>query len=287
MRELARTTLLIATFGVAAAAIAVEAAGPAAFVPVLAGALACALMLMVAAGPLVLRLYRARPADETSAPGVVRLMRDLAGRVALPAPRVFIIDDPAPTAFATGLGPRRAAVALTTGLLALLTERELRAVLAHELAHIQRRETRAATLGVAIAGALPMLALAALAAVGLADDDEDGEPGAAAWLLAALAPLAAAIVLLALDGRREFEADRWAAALCGDPAALADALAKIEQAAAAAPPRAARRHPQTAALLFLAPGGGGGWRGLLSPQPPAAGRIARLLAQVDDRRAQV
>lgn len=286
MREVARTSMLIAAFGVGCALLAGEVAGPGAFTPALLGALAFGVALMLGAGPLLLRLYRARPADETSAPGVVKLMRELSGRVALPSPRVWIIDDPAPAAFATGPVPRRAAVALTTGLLALLTERELRAVLAHELAHIQRRDTRAATLCVAIAGVLPMLAMAGLGLVGLGEGDDDEPEGGAGWVWAGLAALAALVVLVVLDREREFEADRWAAALCGDPAALASALAKIERAACNVP-RAALRHPQTMALLTLVPGDAQGWRRLLTPQPSVEGRIARLRAQASPPGPQV
>lgn len=287
MRETARTSLLIAAFGGGCAVLAVEAAGPAAFAPALVLSLGMGVVMMIGAGPLLLRLYRARAADETSAPGVVRLMRELSGRVALPAPRVWIIDDPAPAAFATGLGPRRAAVALTTGLLSLLNERELRAVLAHELAHIQRRDTRAASLCVAIAGVVPMLALAALGLVGL-DDAENEGPGAGglSWLWAGFATLAGLVVLLVLDREREFAADQWAAALCGDAEALASALRRLERAAGRVP-RGALRHPQTAALLTLAPGDAQGWRALLAPQPSAEGRIARLRALPTGPQAQV
>lgn len=272
MTPLPRTLLLLAAPVAACVALALRLGGPAAVPLGLALALAVSLLLLFGAGPLVLRLYRARPADETSAPGVVRLMRELSAQAGLPAPAVWIVEERAPSAFSTGLGPRRAAVALTTGLLALLSERELRAVLAHELAHIRRRDSRAASLCVALAGVLPLLALLAFG------DDDDDSGGARPWLQAALALVAAAVLLLVLDRSREFEADRWAATLCGDPVALADALAKIERAAARVPLRAAERHPQTAALLIVPPHAAPGWRALLAGQPSAEGRIRRLRA---------
>ena len=280
MNDLFRTLLLLSTFVAVCVALALRIGGPAVLPMALATGGVLALVLLFGAGPLLLRLYRAQPADETSAPGLVRLMRELAAQAGLPAPRVWIIEERSPSAFATCVAPRGAAVALTTGLLALLTERELRAVLAHELAHIRRRDTRAASLCVTLAGALPLLALAALAVLGGGDDDDEAPAGPQAWLLAALAPLAAAIVLLALDRGREYEADRWAAELCGDPAALADALGKIERAGECLPLRAAERHPQTAALLIVPPGMARGWRRLLASQPSAAGRIQRLRALV-------
>lgn len=276
MNDLIRTPLLLAALVGACLVVGLRVAGPAALPLVLALAAGLSLALLFGAGPLLLRLYRAQPADETSAPALVRLTRELAGQAGMPVPRVWIVDDPAPGAFSIGLVPRRAAVAITNGLLSLLTERELRAVLAHELAHIRRHDTRAASLCVALAGALPLLALALLG-LGGGDDEDEAPAGPQAWLFAALAALAALIVRVSLDREREFEADRWAAGLCRDPHALADALAKIERAAARRTQRAAERHPQTAALLIVPPVSEG-WRGLLASQPSAEGRIERLRA---------
>lgn len=283
MNDFVRTLLPLAAFAAACAAVLARIAGPEAFLPGLAAGFAAGVALLLGSGPLVLALYRARPADETSAPALVRTMRELSGRAGLPAPRVWLIEDAAPSAFATGLLRSRSTVAVTTGLVALLSERELRAVLAHELAHIRRRDTCATSLSVALAGVLPLLALAAFAAFALfapgSPEPEDLQP-IQVWLLAALAPVAAAFVVLVLDRAREFEADRWAAALCGDPAALAEALSKIEAAGLdAPPPRGALRHPRTQALLIVPPQADAAsrpWTRWFASQPSAEGRIERL-----------
>lgn len=278
MTDLVRTLLLVAAFAAACAAVLTRIAGPEAFAPGLLAGMALGLALLAASGPLMLGWYRARPADETSAPELVRVMRELAARAALPVPRVWLVDDPAPSAFSTGLLQRRSAVAVTTGLVGLLSERELRAVLAHELAHIRRRDTCAASLCVALAGVLPLLALAAFAAFAVfapgTPVDDGHEPQT--WLLAALAPVAAAFVVLVLDRAREFEADRWAAGLCNDPAALAEALGKIEAAGAHTTLRGAVRHPQTRALLIVPPPSTRPWSRWFASQPSAEGRIERL-----------
>lgn len=277
MNPALRIALLSAALA-AGVAVAVRAlAGPDALWQSALAGTAVALFVAFGAGALVRRLYRARPVDASSAPGVVRIVDDLAAAAGIPAPRVWLVDDAAPGAFATGLVPRRAAIVLTTGLVALLGERELRAVVAHELAHIRRHDTGAATLCVALAGVLPLLALALFGAVTIGDEDEDG--AAPAWLLAGLAPLTAVMLGLALDAAREFDADREAGRLCGDPQALADALACIERAAVQRRLRAAERHPQTAALLVVPTGPqarGAHWPGAL---PNTGLRIERLRAQ--------
>lgn len=260
-------------------ALAVRAlAGPNALWPAAITGIAVSLCVTLGAGALVRRLYRARPVDASSAPGVVRVVDELAAAAGIPAPRVWLVDDAACGAFATGVVPRRAAIVLTTGLVALLGERELRAVIAHELAHIRHRDTGAAALCVVLAGTLPLLAMALFGAASIGDDDEDA--AAPDWLLAALAPLTAMLLGLALDAAREFDADLEAGRLCGDPQALADALARIERAAAQRRPRAAERHPLTAALLVVPaapPAPGLPRAGAL---PSTGLRIARLRAQV-------
>lgn len=279
MNPTVRIALLCAALAAGVAAVLVALAGPSALGPAVAAGAAVGAGVTLGAGALLRRLYRARPVDATSAPALAGIVQALAAAAAVPAPRLWLVDDPAPAAFATGVVPSRAAVVLTTGLVALLPERELRAVIAHEIAHIRRRDTGAAALCVALAGALPMLALAIAGALMLGDDDtEDG--AAPAWLLAALAPLTAALLALALDAAREFDADREAGRLCGDPQALADALARVERAATRRGPRAAERHPQTAALLVVPAGRPGG-------HPSTALRIERLRAQAAAAPAQV
>lgn len=271
MNPTVRIALLTAALAAGVAAALVALAGPTALWPAAAAGVAVGVGATLGAGALLRRLYRARPVDATSAPALVGIVRSLAAAAGVPAPRLWLVDDAAPAAFATGVTPRRAAVVLTTGLVALLPERELRAVVAHELAHIRRRDTGAAALCVALAGALPMLALAIAGALMVADDDAD-DGAAPAWLLAALAPITAVLLALALDAAREFDADREAGRLCGDPHALADALARVERAAARRRPRAAERHPQTAALLVVPAGRPG-------VDPSTALRIQRLRAQ--------
>jgi heat shock protein HtpX len=227
-------------------------------------------IVLFGSAPLVLRLYRARRVDRSTAPHLTEVLNELCGRAGLPLPSLWIIDDAAPTAFAVGPTRRRAAVALTTGLLVLLDERELRAVLAHELAHIARRDTLVATTSAMLVGLLFVLGLLALGA----DEVDDATPHpAGAMLIALLAPLAGLLMRLWLEPSREFAADRLGAAICGDASALADALARIDRRATRVRLRAAELHPQTASLLVVPPGPAGGW---FASHPATAERIARL-----------
>lgn len=282
MNPVLRISLLVVLLAAALAALAVAVLGDEALWPAAAGGTAASLALMLGAGALVRRLYRARPVDATSAPGLTRVVADVATAAGVPAPSLWLVDDAAPGAFATGALPRRASIVLTTGLVAMLPERELRAVIAHEVAHIRRHDTGAAALCVALAGALPLLLLGAFGAD--VDDEEDGVP---AWLLAALAPFAAALLHLAFGAAREFDADRLAARWCGDPGALADALARIERHAEHRLPRGTQRHPPTAALLTVAAAPRPGWPRWVAAHPSTERRIARLHAQAGGREPQV
>lgn len=276
-----RISLLVALLAAALTALAVALFGDELRWPAAAAGTALALALMLGAGALVRRLYRARRVDATSAPGLTRVVAQIAAAAGVPPPSLWLVDDAAPGAFATGALPRRASIVLTTGLVAMLPERELRAVIAHEIAHIRRHDTGAAALCVALAGALPLLLLGAFGAD--VDDDEDGAP---AWLLAAMAPFAAALLHLAFGAAREFDADRLAARWCGDPGALADALARIERHAHRLP-RGAQRHPPTAALLTVAAAPRPGWPRWVAAHPSTELRIARLQAQSGGREPQV
>lgn len=284
MNPVFRIAFVFAAFAAALAALAVALFGPALLGPAVLGGTALALGCTLGAGALVRRLYRARPVDATSAPGLARITAEIAAAAGLRPPALWLVDDAAPAAFATGALPRQGAIVLTTGLVALLPERELRAVIAHEMAHIRRHDTGAATLCVALAGALPLLALAAFGAG--TDDEEDGTP---AWLLAALAPFVAALLHLAFGAAREFDADRLAAQWCGDPTALADALARIEHRGHQARrlPRGAQRHPPAAALLTVPAPPRPGWPRWLAAHPSTERRIARLQAQAGGREPQV
>jgi heat shock protein HtpX len=223
---------------------------------------------------MVLRMYRAQPADERSAPQLYHMVKELAERAALPMPRVYLIDEPQPNAFATGRNPRNAAVAATTGILQLLSPRELRGVMAHELAHVKHRDILTSTISATMAGAI-----ASLANFGrlFARSGERSNP--LAVLLATLvAPFAAMLIQFAISRAREFEADRGGAAISGDPHALADALAKIDRYAKGVPMETAEAHPATAQMMIINPLSGGGLRGLFSTHPATAERIERLRA---------
>ncbi|HTR56827.1 MAG TPA: zinc metalloprotease HtpX [Casimicrobiaceae bacterium] len=226
---------------------------------------------------MVLKLYRAQEVDQASAPQLYGTVRELAGRAGLPMPKVYLIDEPQPNAFATGRDPEHAAVAATTGILQLLTTRELRGVLAHELAHVRHRDILTSTITASIAGAISTLAQFGMFFGGR--DDDDRNP-VVAILVLILAPIAAMLIQLAISRGREYEADRGGAEISGDPRALADALAKIERYARGVPLETAETHPATAQMMIINPLSGGGLSGLFRTHPPTEERIARLLAMV-------
>ncbi len=233
---------------------------------------------------MVLRLYRARPARPGEAGDLVALVRELAARADLPMPRVFLIDQPQPNAFATGRNPDHAAVAVTTGLVATLNRQELAGVLAHELAHIKNRDTLTMTITATLAGAISMLANFALFFGGRRD-----QPGGIIGLLALmiLAPLAAALVQMAISRTREYEADRTGAEICGQPLWLAAALEKIARRAEVIDNDAAERNPATAHLFIVNPLHGRRADNLFATHPNTANRIARLRAMAGQRAAPV
>jgi heat shock protein HtpX len=227
---------------------------------------------------MVLAMYRAQEVDETSAPQLYRMVRELAARAGLPMPRVYLIDQAQPNAFATGRNPEHAAVAATTGLLRLLTPRELRGVMAHELAHVKHRDILISTISATIAGAIATLANFGMLFGGAHNDREGGGNPLLAILVLILAPIAAMLIQFAISRTREFGADRRGADICGDPRALADALAKIEAYARGIPNPTAEAHPATAQMMIVNPLSGGGIKGLFSTHPATADRIARLHA---------
>ena len=227
---------------------------------------------------MVLAMYRAQEVDETSAPQLYRMVRELAARAGLPMPRVYLIDQAQPNAFATGRNPEHAAVAATTGLLRLLTPRELRGVLAHELAHVKHRDILISTISATIAGAIATLANFGMLFGGAHNDREGGSNPLLAILVLILAPIAAMLIQFAISRTREFGADRRGADISGDPRALADALAKIDAYARGIPNPTAEAHPATAQMMIVNPLSGGGIKGLFSTHPPTAERIARLHA---------
>jgi heat shock protein HtpX len=226
---------------------------------------------------LVLKMYNAREVDASSAPQFYSTIAELAHKAGLPMPRVYVIDEAAPNAFATGRNPEHAAVAATTGILQVLSANELRAVMAHELTHVIHRDILISTVSATMAGAISMLANFAMFFGGR---DSEGRPAnpIAGLAVALLAPLAASLIQMAISRAREFEADRGGAELSGDPRALASALQKIEAYARGTPLLAAERHPQTAHLMIMNPLHGGGLTTLFSTHPSTAERVARLMA---------
>ena len=225
---------------------------------------------------MVLKMYNAREVDETSAPRFYAMVRELAQRAQIPMPKVYLIDEAAPNAFATGRSPDHAAVAATTGIVNVLTDRELRGVMAHELAHVKHRDILISTISATMAGAISMLANFAMFFGGR---DSEGRPSnpIAGIAVAILAPLAASVIQMAISRAREFEADRGGAEISGDPAALASALDKIHRYAQGLPLHAAEAHPETAQMMIMNPLSGGGLRGLFSTHPATEERVARLM----------
>ncbi len=226
---------------------------------------------------MVLKMYNAREVDETSAPRFYAMVKELAQRAQLPMPRVYLIDEAAPNAFATGRNPEHAAVAATTGIINVLTDRELRGVMAHELAHVKHRDILISTISATMAGAISMLANFA---VFFGGRDSEGRPAnpIAGIAVAILAPLAASLIQMAISRAREFEADRGGAEISGDPQALASALEKIHRYAQGIPLETAEAHPETAQMMIMNPLSGDGLRSLFSTHPATEERVARLMA---------
>lgn len=224
---------------------------------------------------IVLRMYNAREADAASGGRFYAIVQELAQRAGLPPPRVYIIDEAQPNAFATGRDPEHAAVAATTGIIQLLTERELRGVMAHELTHVKNRDTLISTISASIAGAISALANFGLFFGGR--DSEGRANPALAVLIMIVAPIAAMLIQMAISRAREFGADAGGAAISGDPEALAMALQKIEAYAQGLPLPAAEAHPETAQMMIINPLSGDGIKSLFSTHPPTRERVARLM----------
>lgn len=225
---------------------------------------------------LVLKMYNAQEVDEATAPQFYRMVRELATRAQLPMPKVYLIDEAAPNAFATGRNPEHAAVAATTGILRVLSERELRGVMAHELAHVKHRDILISTVSATMAGAISALANFAMFFGGR---DSEGRPSnpVASIAVAILAPIAGALIQMAISRAREFEADRGGAQISGDPQALASALEKIHAYASGTPFPTAEQHPATAQMMIMNPLAGGGISKLFSTHPATEERVARLM----------
>lgn len=227
---------------------------------------------------IVLKMYRAQPITESEAPELYGMVRRLAQRAQLPMPKVAIINEDQPNAFATGRNPEHGTVAVTTGLMRILSREELEGVLAHELAHIRNRDILVGTIAAAIAGAISYLAQMAQFAMifggGRQDDDEGGSPiGMIVMMI--VGPIAAMLVQMAISRSREYGADATGAEICGNPIYLANALHKLQMASQQVHMQA---NPATAHMFIVNPLSGGALMKMFSTHPPMEERIARLKA---------
>jgi heat shock protein HtpX len=224
---------------------------------------------------MVLSMHGAQEVDARTAPDLFRLVQELAGRAGLPMPRVYLMDNPQPNAFATGRNPQNAAVAVTTGLLNQLSREEVAGVIAHELAHIRNYDTLTMTVTATIAGAISMLAQFGLFFGGNRDNNNGfGIIGTLAMVI--LAPIAAMIVQMAISRSREYAADELGGRIVGNPMWLASALARIDNAAHAVPNAAAEHNPATAHMFIINPLSGARMDNLFSTHPSTQNRIAAL-----------
>ena len=233
---------------------------------------------------IVLRMYGAKEIGPEESPKLHRIVQELTLRAKMPMPKLYLIPQEAPNAFATGRDEQHAAVAVTEGILRILDEAELRGVLAHELSHIKNRDILVGTIAAAMAGAISMLANMAhwgMIFGGRGSNDREGGHPIVALAMIIIAPLAALLVQMAISRSREFGADATGAAIAGDPLSLANALKKLQQAAERVPMEA---NPATAHMFIVNPLTGGGLMTLFSTHPPMEERIRRLEGMTGIRR---
>ena len=225
---------------------------------------------------MVLSMHGAQEVDARTAPDLYRLVQELAGRAQLPMPRVYLMDNPQPNAFATGRDPDHAAVAVTTGLMHALSREEVAGVVAHELAHIKNRDTLIMTITATIAGAISMLAQFGMFFGGNRDNNNGmGMIGTLAMVI--LAPIAAMIVQMAISRTREYAADRMGAQIAGEPMWLVSGLQRIENAAHQITNESAEHNPATAHMFIINPLSGQRMDNLFSTHPATENRIAALM----------
>jgi heat shock protein HtpX len=230
---------------------------------------------------IVLAMYHAQPIDEQQAPGLFRIVRELAAEAQIPMPRIYMIPEETPNAFATGRNPQNAAVAVTEGLWRLLTPEEIRGVLAHEISHVKNRDILVSTIAATLAGVVMFLANMArwgaiFGGVGGRDDEEGGDGILTLIVTAILAPIAAMLIQLAISRSREYLADETGARLSHHPESLARALEKLEMASQRIPMENAQ--PATAHMFIVNPLSGKSLANLFSTHPPIEERIRRLRA---------
>ena len=223
---------------------------------------------------MVLKIYQAQAVSPHNAPDLYYMIEELAQRANLAMPKVYVINEPQPNAFATGRNPEHAAVAFTTGLMQSLNYAELRGVAAHELSHIKHRDILISTVAATVAGAIPAIATMAL---WFGVRDENGQRNwVASLLIGIFAPMAAGIIQMAISRSREYLADKGAAEITGEPLALAAALHKIEQIASGVIMNTAEEHPATAQMMIINPLSGDGKDKLFSTHPSTQNRIIAL-----------
>lgn len=227
---------------------------------------------------IVLKMYGAQQVTEGDAPELYGMVRRLAQRAELPMPKVYIMEQDQPNAFATGRNPEHGAVAVTTGIMRILSHAELEGVIAHELAHIKHRDILVSTVAAAIAGAISYLAQMAQWSMlfgGRSDDEGEGSNPIAALVMMIVGPIAALMIQMAISRSREYKADQGGAEIAGNPLHLAGALRKLQIASQQIPMHA---NPATAHMFIVSPLSGGGLLKLFSTHPPMEERIARLEA---------
>jgi len=276
----AKTAMLLAALTAIFVAMGAAIGGQQGMVIAFFVALAMNLFSFWNSDKMVLRMFGAHEVDERTAPEYYGLVRDLARRADLPMPRVYIMDNPQPNAFATGRSPSRAAVAATSGLLEALSREEAAGVIAHELAHIKNRDTLTMTVAATIGGAISMLAqyLQFGALFGGHNNDRSGVGMIGAILAMLVAPFAAMLVQMAISRSREYQADRLGAMICGNPRWLSSALVKIDRAARRIPNEEAEAVPAAAHMFIINPLTGQGMDNLFSTHPNTENRIAALEA---------
>ncbi|WP_397397064.1 zinc metalloprotease HtpX [Phenylobacterium sp.] len=280
MRNTLRTFTLLAALTAIFLGIGYSLAGPGGMLIAFGLAMVMNLFSYWNSDKIVLKMYRAQPVDASHPDARVRAyaedVLEMASRAGMPPPKVYIIDQDQPNAFATGRNPDNAAVAATRGLLQMLDRREIRGVMAHELAHVKHRDTLTMTITATIAGAISSLANFAAFSGGSGGGERRGG-GLMGLVVMILAPIAAALVQMAISRGREYEADRGGAEISGDPEALASALSKIEAYAHGVRNPDAEANPATSHMFIINPLSGEGMDNLFSTHPSTANRVAALM----------
>lgn len=273
-----KTTLLLGTLTVLLVLIGNALGGTTGMVIGLGFAIAMNFSAYWFSDKIVLKTYGAQEVTQQEAPELYQIVRSLAHKAQLPMPKVYIVQDENPNAFATGRNPQNAAVAATTGILKILNRDELEGVLAHEMSHVYHRDTLISAVAATIAGAIAMIANIAQWGMifGFGRDSHEGPGILGSILLMILAPIAASLIQLAVSRSREFAADKRGAQLCGKPLALASALQKLQTVGSQIPMEQAEAHPNTAHFFIINPLSGERLKHLFSTHPPTEERIKRL-----------